>query len=151
MKVGDLVIVASLGEIKAYRANPRTPEAEVGLKPTQVKLDAYTAIDILEAHKKLQDLITDIRGEFKSGFLQRAYSGEKHNLETEIYKEVIKAVAQEIDKLIENEKRVFLAIPQTIANDVLEHITHKDKIFKIVKKDLIKTDKNKLIDIFKQH
>jgi len=28
MKVSDLVIVASLGEIKAYKANPRTPEAQ---------------------------------------------------------------------------------------------------------------------------
>jgi hypothetical protein len=39
MKVGDLVIVAGLREIKAYKANPRTPEAEAGLKPNEVKLD----------------------------------------------------------------------------------------------------------------
>jgi len=51
MKVGDLVIVASLGEIKAFRANPRTAEAEAGLKPEEVKLDLITAIDIVETHK----------------------------------------------------------------------------------------------------
>ena len=52
MKVGDLVIVASLGEIKAFRANPRTAEAEAELKPDEIKLDLITAIDIVETHKK---------------------------------------------------------------------------------------------------
>ena len=60
MKVGDLVIVASLGEIKAFKANPRTPEAEAGLKPNEVKLDLITAIDVVEAHKKLSDLLTGV-------------------------------------------------------------------------------------------
>jgi len=43
MKVGDLVIVASLGEIKAFKANPRTLEAEAGLKLNEVKLDLVKA------------------------------------------------------------------------------------------------------------
>jgi len=149
MKVGDLVLVVSLGEIKSYRANPRTPEAEVGLKPEEIKLDLVTAIDVLDSHKKLQDLITDVRGEFKAGFLKRAHSGEKHNLETEIYKAVVKVLAQEIDRLSENEKRVFLAIPAHIANDVLENVKNQNKIVKIIKKDLIKFDKNQLIEAFK--
>jgi phosphotransferase system enzyme I (PtsI) len=42
MRVGDLVIIATLGEIKAFIANPRTPEAEAGLKPNEVKLDLNT-------------------------------------------------------------------------------------------------------------
>jgi hypothetical protein len=53
MKVGDLVIVAGLGEIKAYIANPRTPEAEAGLKPEEIKLDFVRGIDVVESHKKL--------------------------------------------------------------------------------------------------
>ena len=149
MKVGDLVLIVSLGEIKAYRANPRTPEAEVGLKPEEFKLDLATSIDILDAHKKLQDLVTDVRGEFKAGFLKRVHSGEKHNLEAEIYKSVIKVLAEEIDRLTQNEKRVFLAIPAHIANDVLENVKNQDKIFKVVKKDLIKMDKNEIVESFK--
>jgi len=152
MKVGDLVIVASLGEIKAYKANPRTPEAEAGLKPNEVKLDLIKAIDIVQAHKKLNDLITGIdEGVKKAGFLNRAASGERHNLKEEIYKEAVEYIAEDIDILI-NElggKKVFLSLPQTIVNDVLLKIKNKDKIFKIVKKDLLKTDKNKLIDEFK--
>jgi len=151
MRVGDLVIVASLGEIKAYRANPRTPEAEAGLKPNEVKLDLIKAIDVVEAHKKLNDLITGLdEGVKKAGFLNRAASGEKHNLKEEIYKEAIKCVAEDIDMLIEEgDKRVFLSLPQTIADDVLNRVKNRDKIFRIVKKDLLKTDKNKLIDEFK--
>jgi len=152
MKVGDLVLVASLGEIKAYRANPRTPEAEVGLKPNEVKLDLIRAVDIVEAHKRLSDLITDTTGSVnKAGFLNRAASGEKHNLKEEIYKEAIKALAEDIDMLIEeeNKTKVFLSLPKTIASDVLKELKHKDKIFRIVEKDLLKKDKNKLIDEFK--
>ena len=151
MKVGDLVIVASLGEIKAYKANPRTAEAEAGLKPNEVKLDLIKAIDIVEAHKKLQDLITGLEGSYKPGFLNKAVSGEKHNLKQEIYKESIKTVAEDIDLLIEEfgDKKVFLSLPKVIANDVLENMKHKDKIFRLVEKDLLKTDKNKLIEEFK--
>jgi len=151
MKVGDLVIVASLGEIKAYKANPRTPEAEAGLKPNEVKLDLITAIDIVEAHKKVQDLVTGIEGANKPGFLNRAFSGENHNLKAEIYKEAVKAVAEDIDMLIDQygDKKVFLSVPKTIVNDVMANVKNSSKIYRLVEKDLIKTDKNKLIDEFK--
>jgi len=151
MKVGDLVIVASLGEIKAYKANPRTLEAEAGLKPNEVKLDLIKAIDIVEAHKKLQDLITGLEGSYKPGFLNKSVSGENHNLKQEIYKEAVKTVAEDIDLIIEElgDKKVFLSLPKVIANDVLENMKYKDKIFRLVEKDLLKTDKNRLIDEFK--
>jgi hypothetical protein len=151
MKVGDLVIVATLGEIKAYKANPRTPEAEAGLKPNEVKLDLINAIDIITAHKRLQELTTGIEGANKPGFLNRAFSGENHNLKQEIYKEAVKNVAEDIDKLIEEfgDKKVFLSIPKTIKEDVLSRLKNRDKIFRIVEKDLLNIDKNRLIEEFK--
>ena len=152
MKVGDLVIVASLGEIKAYKAAPRTLEAEAGLKPNEIKLDLVKDIDVVEAHKKLNDLITGIdEGVKKAGFLNRAASGEKHNLKEEVYKEAVKVVADDLDSIInELGGRVFLALPATISNDVTEKLKNRDKITKLIKKDLIKTDKNKLIEEFKK-
>jgi hypothetical protein len=151
MRVGDLVIVASLGEIKAYRANPRTPEAEAGLKPNEVKLDLITAIDIVEAHKRISDLLDVDAGVKKAGFLNRAASGEKHTLKDEIYREAVKAVAEDIDMLIEQygDKKVFLSLPKTISKDVSANIKNSSKIYRLVEKDLLKTDKNKLIDEFK--
>jgi len=151
MRVGDLVILASLGEIKAYKANPRTPEAEAGLKPNEVKLDLIKSIDIVQAHKKLQDLITGLEGSYKPGFLNKAVTGEKHNLKQEIYKEAVKSVAEDIDMIIEEfgEKKVFLSLPKVVAKDVLNSMKYKDKIYRLVEKDLLKTDKNKLIEEFK--
>jgi hypothetical protein len=151
MKVGDLVIVASLGEIKAYRANPRTPEAEAGLKPNEVKLDLINTIDIVTAHKRVSELLDVDAGVKKAGFLNRAASGEKHTLKEEIYREAVKAVCEDIDMLINEygEKKVFLSVPKTIANDVLSCIKNRSKIFRIAEKDLLKTDKNKLIEEFK--
>ena len=151
MKVGDLVIVASLGEIKAYRANPRTPEAEAGLKPNEVKLDLITAIDIVEAHKRVSDLLDVESGVKKAGFLNRAASGEKHTLKDEIYREAVKAVAEDIDMLIEQygDKKVFLSLPKTISKDVTSNLKNASKIYRLVEKDLLKIDKNRLIDEFK--
>jgi hypothetical protein len=151
MKVGDLVIVASLGEIKAYRANPRTPEAEAGLKPNEIKLDLITAIDIVEAHKRVSDLLDVDAGVKKAGFLNRAASGEKHTLKDEIYREAVKAVAEDIDMIINEygDKKVFLSLPKTIVKDVTSNLKNASKIYRLVEKDLLKTDKNKLIDEFK--
>ena len=151
MKVGDLVIVASLGEIKAYRANPRTPEAEAGLKPNEVKLDLINTIDIVTAHKRVSELLDVDAGVKKAGFLNRAASGEKHNLKDEIYREIVKTVAEDIDLIIEEfgDKKVFLSLPKTVSNDILNFMNKKDKIFRLVEKDLLKTDKNRLIEEFK--
>ena len=146
MKVGDLVIIASLGEIKAYKAAPRTLEAEAGLKPSEIKLDPLTSIDVIEAHKRIRDLVTDELGQFKKGGL-----GEAHNLKTEILNTIIKTVAEDIDSLIEQygEKKIFLALPQEHANAILGSLKHADKLFRVVKKDLLKRDKNTLIEEFK--
>ena len=151
MRVGDLVIVATLGEIKAYVANPRTPEAEAGLKPNEIKLDLITAIDIVEAHKRVSDLLDVDAGVKKAGFLNRAASGEKHTLKGEIYREAVKAVAEDIDMIINEygDKKVFLSLPKTIVKDVTSNLKNASKIYRLVEKDLLKTDKNKLIDEFK--
>ncbi len=151
MKVGDLVIIATLGEIKAFLASPRTPEAEAGLKPSEIKLDLVEDVDIVEAHKKLQDLITGLEGSFQLTFLNKSVSGENHNLKQEIYKEAVKNVVEDIDLIIEKfgKKKIFLSVPEIIANDITEKIKNKDRIFRIIKKDLLKIDKNKLINEFK--
>jgi hypothetical protein len=156
MRVGDLVIIATLGEIKAFIANPRTPEAEAGLKPNEVKLDLLTVIDIVEAHQKVNNLVSDNAGQFKGGSIfrgdfTRGSIGERYNLENEIIKEVIKAVAEDIDMLIDQygDKKVFLSLPKFIAKDVMDNLKNASKIYRLVEKDLLKIDKNKLIDEFK--
>ena len=159
MKVGDIVIVADLGEMKIYRAEPRDLEAEAGLKPDHVKLDLIDAKDYVASHWKINDIVTDQAGRFKGGsqgrgeFTQGSV-GERHELEKRVEEEVIKAIADDISAAIaaNNPPKWFLGLPETIYDRVWAHVDAgaKGSLFYSVKKDLVKTDKNDLIDIFKK-
>ena len=147
IKVGDNVVVASLGEMKVYEAKPRTLEAEAGLKEFEVKLDLVTAKDYIDAHKKLQDIVTDEAGRFKGGI------AEEHNLELEIKKRVIEDLAKDINAVAQDAKgRLFVSIPEPIEKEVeaLLDATAKSKIKKLIKKDYLKTSKEELVDIFNE-
>ncbi len=159
MKVGDIVIVADLGEMKIYRAEPRDLEAEAGLKPDNVKLDLIDAKDYVEAHWDIKDIVTDEPGRFKGGsqgrgnFTQES-AGERHELEKHVEEDVINAIARDIDETVsdQNPPKWFLALPETIFDRVMAKVSDaaKGKLFKSVKKDLVKTNKNDLIEIFKK-
>ncbi len=147
VKVGDLVITASLGELKVYEAKPRTLEAEAGLKEHEVKLDLLTAKDYIDAHKKLKDIVTDEAGRFKGDI------AEEHNLELEIQKRLVEDIAKDIDSVAkEAEERLFAAIAEPIAHqvDTLLDSTTKAKIVKLLKKDYVKTDKEALLQTFNE-
>jgi hypothetical protein len=67
---------------------------------------------------------------------------------------VIKAIADDISAAIaaNNPPKWFLGLPETIYDRVWDHVDAgaKGSLFHSVKKDLVKTDKNDLIDIFKK-
>ena len=152
MKINDLVIVSSLGEMKIYKANPRDLEAEAGLKPQNIKLDLLNAFDYIEAHMKMQDINSDEPGQFKGANSTMRSSGEDHNLKEKIEEDIIKAIAEDINRIVEqnNPPRVFLAVAEPIFNRVEARLKSniKNKIFKSVKKDLTKIDKNRLAGEF---
>jgi len=161
MKVGDIVIVSSLGEMKVYKANPRDLEAEAGLKPDHIKLDLINSLDYVELHWRIQDIVTDMTGRFKSNSEKMgANSGEKHELENKIEEDVIKAIAQDIAEIVaeNNPPKYFLALPQNVFKRVwsyVEALSSKypgvtEKLFRYVEEDLTKEDKNKLPEIFKE-
>ncbi len=159
MKVGDIVIVSNLGEMKVYKANPRDLEAEAGLKPHNVKLDLIDAKDYVASHWKIQDIVTDEAGRFKGGsqgrgeFTQGSV-GQRHELEKRVEAEVIDAIAKDISDAVEanNPPKWFLGLSETIYDRVMEKISAaaKDKLFHSLKKDLTKVDKKDLVDIFKK-
>ena len=147
VKVGDVIIVTSLGEMKVYAAKPRTLEAEAGLKEFEVKLDLVTAKDYVDAHKKLQDHVTDSAGRFK-GDASGGGIAEEHNLELEIKKRIIQDIANDINETTANAAgRVFVTIPEPIEKEVdtLLDASTKAKIAKLIKKDYLKLDKEKLL------
>lgn len=161
MRVGDILIVGNLGEIKVYKANPRDLEAEAGLKPQNIKLDLVTAIDYIESHWKIQDIVTDSAGRFKSDAGKMgANNGERHELEKKMEEDVIRAIAQDIAKIVSenNPPKYFLALPKNIFKRVwnyLESLSSKypgvtDKLFRFIEEDLTKFDKNRLPQLFKE-
>lgn len=146
VKVGDLVVVVNKGELKAYEVNPRTLEAEAGLKEYEVKLDLVTDKDYIVTHKRLHEMLTDEAGRFKGDATQGASIGEEHNLEEEIEKRVLEDIVKDIAELEQKApKNVFLAINEEIANAVLEKV-NQEKIVKVVKKDYVKLPKDELLE-----
>ena len=146
--------------MKVYRANPRDLEAEAGLKPQNIKLDLLNAIDYVESHWNLKDVVTDEAGRFKADAGKMGGNiGERHELEKKLQKDVEKALAQDIARMVQenNPPKYFLALPENIFNEVwseVEALTPKypevkSKLFRFVKEDLTKTDKNRLPQIFK--
>ncbi len=161
MKVGDIVIVTNMGEMKVYKANPRDLEAEAGLKPDHIKLDLVDAVDYVEAHWKLKDIVTDEAGRFKADAGKMGgNAGERHELEKKMEDDVIKAIAEDIAKMVKkfNPPKYFLAMPQNIFQRVWSEVEQlapkypevKSKLFRYVEEDLTKMDKNQLPKIFKE-
>ena len=155
MKVGDIVILANLGELKVYEAHPRDLEAEAGLAPTHIKLDMINDKNYIDAHKKLHETVTDQAGRFKGGsqrkgdFTQGSI-GEKHSLEQETEERIIREIAEDISTIIKEKKaRTFVALPDMIFKRVLDHVSGDAKahIFKSIEKDLMKVNKTELPDI----
>ncbi len=159
MRVGDIVIVSNLGEMKVYKAEPRDLEAEAGLKPNNVKLDLVDAKDYVASHWKVQDIVTDEAGQFKGGsqgrgeFTQGSI-GERHELEKRVEADVINAIVEDINAEVEshNPPKWFLALPETIYDKVVERISPavREKLFVGVKKDLTKADKKDLPELLKK-
>ena len=161
MKVGDIVIVSSLGEMKVYKANPRDLEAEAKLRPEYIRLDLINSLDYVESHWRVQDIVTDEAGRFKSNSEKMgANIGEKHELEKKMEEDVIKAIAEDIAEIVaeNNPKKYFLALPQNVFKRVwsyIEALSSKypgviEKLFRYVEEDLTKEDKSKLPEIFKE-
>jgi len=149
VRVGDIVIVSDLGEMKVYRAAPRDLEAEAGLNSKNLKLELIETKDYLLSHLKVHDLVSDQAGRFKGGNI-----GERHEFAKKVEKEVIKEVAKDISKTVSQnrDQKWFLGASETVYDQILEEVSKsaKETLFLGVKKDLVKTDKTDLIEIFKK-
>ena len=156
MKVGNIVILANLGELKVYEAMPRDLEAEAGLKPENIKLDLINDKNYIASHQKLHEVVSDQAGRFKGGSqgrgtFSRGSIGEKHTIESEIEDDIIREIAEDISNIItEKNAPAYLALPDMIFKRVTERISPqaKEKVLKMVEKDLMKADKTELPELF---
>ncbi len=157
MEVGNVLILANLGEMKVYDAMPRDLEAEAGVKPKNIKLDLVDERNYVLTHWKLHEIVTDQAGRFKGGSqgrgtFSRGSIGERHSLKTEIEEEVVREIAKDISNIATN-KNVswYLVMPNTIYKRVMNLVSPaaKEKLVKSLEKDLMKSDKMELVGIFR--
>ncbi len=142
-----IIVAADLGHFKAYRITQEPMES-----PRVVLIDSYDAI---EGHGKLADKLSDSAGRFGRGGGKGEAgmsSGERHNIEQETEKRLIKMIAKNIDALIAGEKckTWHLAASKAINRQVIENLKPeiKAKMDKNISADLTKTDKSEILSYF---
>ena len=142
-----IIVVTDLGHFKAYRITQKPLES-----PRVTMIESYDAV---EGHGKLVDKLSDMAGRFgRGGGKEEAgmASGERHNIETETEKRLVKMIAKNIDALIAGEKcEVWhLAAAKKINRQVLDRIKPdvKAKLDKIITADLTKIDKSEILTYF---
>jgi hypothetical protein len=141
-----LVVVADLSRYKAYRV-------DAGNHHNHPRLELLEHYDSPEAHGKLVDKVSDMSGQFPRGTTAGAMSdGERHNIELESRKRLVRQLAQRLNSLARNDdyERCFLAASREINNLLVGELDPKvrAKIQKNVPSDLTKIEKSELLAYF---
>ena len=145
-----LVVVADLGVFKAYRLDNGRPNRT----PRLTLLEEYNNAG---AHERLVDRVTDLSGRFprSSGApnLSGAMSdGERHNIELEQRKRLVRQLAQRLNSLMRSDdvEHCYLAASREINHPLLDELDPavRVKIEKNLSADLTKTDKSELLRHF---
>jgi len=146
MKLEDtIVIVANQGELKVFKINKyeRTIKGE---NKVDYNLETLNALDYIDSHKKLQDVVTDQAGRFGDN------TGEEHELQNERKKRVLKEIAEDIDNINTKLKptRVFLSFTKEYMPKLLDELSHESRevLIKTIPLDLVKTPQDKILEYF---
>jgi hypothetical protein len=137
-----LVVVTDLGGFKAYRLENHQPK-----QPPRLEL--VEEFDNAAAHSKLVEKVTDLSGRFPRGTgvsnAKGAMSdGERHNIELESRKRMVRQLAQRLNALARGKEveRCLLAASREINHQLLDELEPqvRAKIEKNVPADLTKLD-----------
>jgi len=157
----SLIIVGDLGELKAYKVEEEIvidpkDDAQTSHKHNKGTLidalrpELLTAVDFVEAHKKISDEVTDKEGNYKGPF--GSASGEPHNLKLEIEHRLLKEIADTIMKIVreKNPKKWHLAFPAEHHKALLDRIDPdvREKLGIDLSEDLTKEKPEKLLERF---
>lgn len=147
--MNELVIVADLGKLKAYRI------VKDPLKLASDKLEVIQEITIQESRAKASDKFADAGGLFCLGggiAGTAAGYGEPHTIESEEERRAIKLLAEEICGLVQKEgcKKWHVALDKSINNQVLAILPPeiKARLGKNINANLTKTGKARIMDHF---
>jgi hypothetical protein len=145
----SLIIVTDRGSLKAYRVK-ETPTRGPSLQLVQ-------AFNIMDAHGRLVDKVTDLAGRFPvSGGVGGRHANsiaERTQLETETHRRIQKELADQIVKIVsQNAKEGWsFAAPAEIHAAIVDLLPAavRERIVEHVKSDLVKTEPAKLISRFR--
>lgn len=117
-----LVVVADLAGYKAFSLHG-DPWGQ-----TSPHLDLVEHFQTAEAHDRLVDKVSDLSGRFPRGTGTRAggamSDGERHNIELETRKRLVRQLAQRLNQLISQQKpgRFLLAASREINHQLVEEL-----------------------------
>ena len=158
----SIIIVGDLGELKAYKVyeevviNPKD-DAQTSHKHNKgtlieaLRTELVTAVDFVDAHKKITDEVTDKVGRNRAPH-GAGESGEPHNLKLEIEQRLLKEIADTIMKIVRdtNPKKWHLAFPAEHNKALLDRIDPdvSGKLGINLSEDLTKEKPEKLLSRF---
>lgn len=152
-----LLVVADLGGFKAFKLenSEESPVANGRIKrsPRLEFLEEYHNAD---AHGRLVDKVSDLSGRFPRGTGLKAggamSDGERHNIELEGRKRLVRQLAQRLNALARNQEieRCFLAASKEINHQLIEELEPqvRAKIEKNVPSDLTKVERADILGYF---
>jgi len=159
--VGALIVTGDLGEVRVYRVKEELvidpkDNAQVSHKHNKgtlidaLKPELVTAVDFVDAHKKISEEVTDKEGNYKGHF--GSASGEPHNLKLEIEHRLLKEIAETIMRIVRQEdpKVWHLAFPAEHKKALMDRIDPdvSGKLGTVIDEDLVKHKPEKLLERF---
>jgi hypothetical protein len=141
-----LLIVADLGQVKAYRLD-FTPNHTP-------RLEQLEEVVLEEAHGRVLDKITDVAGRNNSPAQKNwgAPLADDHNFKLELKRRLIHQISDHIRRLIEHSGLAicWLAASREINQKILENLPPAvcQRIKKNLPRDLTKAGQKELLDLF---
>jgi hypothetical protein len=145
-----LVVVADLGGFKAFRLENHQPAQTARLEPVE-------EFNNTDAHGKLGEKVSDLSGRFprstggphSTGAMS---DGERHNIELESRKRLVRQLAQRLNPLLRSKEveRCLLAASREINHQLLDELEPqvRAKIEKNVPADLTKLGRAEILRHF---
>ncbi len=142
-----LVIVTDLGRLKAFRLDLTSKQNS--------RLEPLKEVVFEEAHRRLVDMVTDLSGRHAAPTRKQWGSpmADSHNLELEIRRRLIRRIARQIERLIQQEScdGCWLAAEKEIDHQILEELPQniRKRIEKNLPHDLTKATQKELLERFR--
>lgn len=145
-----IIILTDLGRFVAYKVT----SDPMGVESPRIQI--IRCMDCLDARNRTSDRVSDSAGRFKragktANGTMGGY-GERHNMESENRRRLIKMAAEQIDNVLlqEGMPRWALAASSKINNALLESLSQgaKASLGLNLKSDLTRLDKSKVLSRF---